>query len=209
MAILIPVYLGYSGLISLEAERLQAFASLPLILFTYLFGQFAIYRARRYRHVAHGVARRAFLDDRLGLGLCVLAFGCGASSPCCTLGLALPWSHAVARTLQDAALALRQRAGRIRRPRLGVLQARLWLWLVAMDRCSRVALTLPFSSCDYYASNGGGTAMEARDHGRHRRRHFDGAAFPRRAFPLGRVLIRCSGAGGIEGAALWRRCGAI
>jgi uncharacterized membrane protein YjgN (DUF898 family) len=48
LAILVPVYLGYF-LIGLEAERIRAFASLPLIAFFYLFGQFAIFRARRYR----------------------------------------------------------------------------------------------------------------------------------------------------------------
>lgn len=48
LAILVPIYLVYF-LIGLEAERAKAFASLPLFLFFYLFGQFAIYRARRYR----------------------------------------------------------------------------------------------------------------------------------------------------------------
>src|SRR5262245_15187561 len=48
MAILLPIYLAYF-FIGLEAERLQAFASIPLFLFFYLFAQFAIYRARRYR----------------------------------------------------------------------------------------------------------------------------------------------------------------
>src|ERR1700686_4198854 len=48
LAILVPIYLVYF-LIGLEAERAKAFASLPLVLFFYLFGQFAIYRARRYR----------------------------------------------------------------------------------------------------------------------------------------------------------------
>ena len=48
LAILTPIYLVYF-LIGLEAERLQAFASVPLGLFFYLFAQFAIYRARRYR----------------------------------------------------------------------------------------------------------------------------------------------------------------
>jgi uncharacterized membrane protein YjgN (DUF898 family) len=48
LAILMPVYLGYF-LIGLEVERLKAFGSFPLLLFFYLFGQFAIYRARRYR----------------------------------------------------------------------------------------------------------------------------------------------------------------
>ena len=48
LAILVPIYLVYF-LIGLEAERAKAFASIPLFLFFYLFGQFAIYRARRYR----------------------------------------------------------------------------------------------------------------------------------------------------------------
>jgi hypothetical protein len=48
LAILVPIYLGYF-LIGLEAEHYQAFASIPLIAFFYLFGQFAIFRARRYR----------------------------------------------------------------------------------------------------------------------------------------------------------------
>ena len=48
MAILVPIYLAYF-LVGLEAERFKAFASFPLLLFFYVFGQFAIYRARRYR----------------------------------------------------------------------------------------------------------------------------------------------------------------
>src|SRR6266436_1368994 len=48
LAILVPIYLAYF-LVGLEAERYKAFASIPLFLFFYLFGQFAIYRARRYR----------------------------------------------------------------------------------------------------------------------------------------------------------------
>jgi uncharacterized membrane protein YjgN (DUF898 family) len=48
LAILVPVYLAYF-LVGLEAERAQAFASFPLFAFFYLFGQFAIFRARRYR----------------------------------------------------------------------------------------------------------------------------------------------------------------
>jgi uncharacterized membrane protein YjgN (DUF898 family) len=48
LAILVPIYLVYF-LISIEAERFQAFASIPLVISFYAFGQFAIYRARRYR----------------------------------------------------------------------------------------------------------------------------------------------------------------
>src|ERR1700733_5825659 len=48
LAILGPICLAYF-LGGLEVERFKAFASIPLFLFFYLFGQFAIYRARRYR----------------------------------------------------------------------------------------------------------------------------------------------------------------
>jgi uncharacterized membrane protein YjgN (DUF898 family) len=48
LAILVPIYLAYF-LISVEAEHLQALASIPLVAAFYVFGQFAIYRARRYR----------------------------------------------------------------------------------------------------------------------------------------------------------------
>ena len=92
LGILTPVYLLYF-LLGIEAERAQAFASFPLFLFFYVFGQFAIYRARRYRltrTVWRGV--RFWMDGsgwayawRAALwGLFVVV----------TLGLALPWREA-------------------------------------------------------------------------------------------------------------------
>ena len=92
LAIIVPVYLAYF-LISVEAARFKAFASFPLLALFYLFGQFAIYRARRYsltRTVWRGVrfwmtgsgwayAARAVLWAVL-VGL--------------TLGLMLPWREA-------------------------------------------------------------------------------------------------------------------
>jgi uncharacterized membrane protein YjgN (DUF898 family) len=92
MAILVPIYLGYF-LISIEAERFKEFASFPLILAFYAFGQFAIYRARRYRltrTIWRGV--RFWMDGsgwayswRAVLwGFLVIA----------TLGFALPWREA-------------------------------------------------------------------------------------------------------------------
>ena len=48
LAILVPIYLAYF-LIGVEAEHLRALASIPLVAAFYVFGQFAIYRARRYR----------------------------------------------------------------------------------------------------------------------------------------------------------------
>ena len=48
MAVLVPVYILYF-VVTLEAERLQAFASVPLFLLLYVLGYYALYRARRYR----------------------------------------------------------------------------------------------------------------------------------------------------------------
>ena len=48
LAILMPIYLAYF-ILGIESERAQSFASAPLFLFFYLFSQFAMYRARRYR----------------------------------------------------------------------------------------------------------------------------------------------------------------
>ena len=48
IAILAPIFLLYF-LAGIEAERYKAFASVPLYVILYVFGQFAAYRARRYR----------------------------------------------------------------------------------------------------------------------------------------------------------------
>lgn len=48
MAVLAPIFLAYF-VIGLEFERYKAFASLPLYALLFVFGQFAAYRARRYR----------------------------------------------------------------------------------------------------------------------------------------------------------------
>jgi uncharacterized membrane protein YjgN (DUF898 family) len=92
LAILVPIYLAYF-LVSIEAERFKGFASVPLVIAFYAFGQFAIYRARRYRltrTVWRGV--RFWMDgsgwsyagrSMLWVLLVVL-----------TLGLAWPWREA-------------------------------------------------------------------------------------------------------------------
>ncbi|MCP4616838.1 MAG: DUF898 domain-containing protein [Bradyrhizobium sp.] len=92
LAILMPIYLAYF-LISIEAEHLRAMASIPLFLSFYVFGQFAIYRARRYRltrTVWRGV--RFWMD---GSGwLYALHASLWAVLAIVTLGLALPWRAA-------------------------------------------------------------------------------------------------------------------
>jgi uncharacterized membrane protein YjgN (DUF898 family) len=92
LAILAPVYLAYF-LIGVEVELYQAFASVPLIIFFYLFYQFAMYRARRYRltrTIWRGV--RFWMKGsgwdyawRAGLWM-LLTF--------ITIGLVLPWAQA-------------------------------------------------------------------------------------------------------------------
>ena len=92
LAILVPVYLGYF-LAGLEAERFKAFASIPLVAFFYLFGQFAIYRARRYR-----LTRTVWRGVRFWMSGSGWIYALRASLwgllMIVTLGLALPWRAA-------------------------------------------------------------------------------------------------------------------
>ena len=92
LAILVPIYLVYF-LIGLEAERARAFASIPLFLFFYLFGQFAIYRARRYR-----LTRTVWRGVRFWMSGSGWAYAARAALwgfvAILTLGLMLPWREA-------------------------------------------------------------------------------------------------------------------
>src|SRR5882757_1680798 len=92
LAILVPIYLGYF-LLGLEAERFQAFASIPLVIFFYLFGQFAIFRARRYR-----LTRTVWRGVRFWMSGSGWIYALQASLwgllVMVTFGLALPWRTA-------------------------------------------------------------------------------------------------------------------
>ena len=92
LAILVPIYLAYFFL-GLEAERLQAFASLPLFAFLYLFTQFALYRARRYR-----LARTVWRGVRFWMNGSGWSYAWRAALwgvwVFASLGLALPWRAA-------------------------------------------------------------------------------------------------------------------
>jgi uncharacterized membrane protein YjgN (DUF898 family) len=92
LAILVPVYLAYF-LAGLEAERFKAFASFPLFAFFYVFGQFAIYRARRYR-----LTRTVWRGVRFWMSGSGWAYAARATLwglfVIVTLGLALPWREA-------------------------------------------------------------------------------------------------------------------
>jgi uncharacterized membrane protein YjgN (DUF898 family) len=92
LAILMPVYIGYF-LVGLEAEHIQAFASIPLVAFFYVFGQFAIYRARRYR-----LTRTVWRGVRFWMTGSGWIYALQASLwgllMILTLGLILPWRNA-------------------------------------------------------------------------------------------------------------------
>jgi uncharacterized membrane protein YjgN (DUF898 family) len=92
LAVLAPIYVAYFA-VGMAAERMKAFTSVPLFLILYVFGQYAAYRARRYRAtrtIFRGVrfwmtgsawryAGRTFLWDLATVF---------------SLGLALPWRMA-------------------------------------------------------------------------------------------------------------------
>jgi len=92
MAILVPLYLVYFVL-GIEAERAQAFAGTPIFLFFYMFGQFAIYRARRYR-----LTRTIWRGVRFWMNGSGWSYAWRATLwallVALTLGLAWPWREA-------------------------------------------------------------------------------------------------------------------
>jgi uncharacterized membrane protein YjgN (DUF898 family) len=92
MAILVPIYLVYFW-IGIEVERFKEFASFPLILAFYAFGQFATYRARRYRLTRTVWRGVRFWMDGSGWAYAWRAVLWGFFVML-TLGLALPWREA-------------------------------------------------------------------------------------------------------------------
>jgi uncharacterized membrane protein YjgN (DUF898 family) len=141
LAILAPIYLAYF-LIGLEAERLRAFASIPLGLFFYLFAQFAIYRARRYRltrTVWRGV--RFWMTGsgwsyawRAGLWTLLVFL---------TLGLALPWSMAALERYKMRHTSYGDLRGRFEATGWELFKRGWWLWLLAWPSVF-IWIPLPF-----------------------------------------------------------------
>lgn len=92
LVFLTPAYLVYF-LITVEAERYKAFASLPLLLFFLAFSQYANYGARRYR--LHKTSWRGLRFGMGGSGLAYMARAIGWGVVIAlSLGLALPWAQA-------------------------------------------------------------------------------------------------------------------
>ena len=143
LAILVPIYLGYF-LIGLEAERYQAFASIPLIAFFYLFGQFAIYRARRYR-----LTRTVWRGVRFWMTGSGWIYALRASLwgllTVVTLGLALPWRTAALERYKMRHSYYGDLKGSFEGRGWGFFKRGWWLWLVAIVTLIVLFVTVPLA----------------------------------------------------------------
>ena len=129
LAILVPIYLAYF-LVGLEVERFKAFASIPLFLFFYLFGQFAIYRARRYRLTRTVWRGVRFWMDGSGWAYAgqALLWGIGTAL---TLGLLLPWREAALERYKMSHSYYGDLQGSFEGRGWDFFKRGWWLWLLA------------------------------------------------------------------------------
>jgi uncharacterized membrane protein YjgN (DUF898 family) len=145
LAILVPIYLAYF-LVGLEVERFKAFASFPLFLFFYLFGQFAIFRARRYRLTRTVWRGVRFWMDGSGWAYAMRA-GLWALLSVITLGLALPWREAALERYKMRHCYYGDLQGSFEGSGWEFFQRGWWLWLLAAISAVAFSLTkfLPFA----------------------------------------------------------------
>jgi uncharacterized membrane protein YjgN (DUF898 family) len=129
LAILVPVYLAYF-LAGLEAERFKAFASIPLVAFFYLFGQFAIFRARRYR-----LTRTVWRGVRFWMSGSGWIYALQASLwgllVMVTFGLALPWRTAALERYKMRHSYYGDLQGSFEGSGWAFFKRGWWLWLLA------------------------------------------------------------------------------
>ncbi len=128
MAILVPVYVAYF-FAGLEAERVQAFASIPLIAFLFVFTQFALYRARRYR-----MTRTVWRGVRFSMGGSGWSYAWRSALwglwAAVTLGLALPWRAAALERFKMRHTAYGTLQGSFEATGGQLFRKGWWLWLL-------------------------------------------------------------------------------
>lgn len=138
LAILVPIYVAYF-LIGIEAERAKAFASIPLVLFFYAFGQFAIFRARRYR-----ATRTVWRGVRFWMSGSGWAYSWRACLwgvlTLLTLGLALPWRESALERYKMRHLHYGDLPARFEGTGWGLFKRGWWLWLLSLP-----IITVPFT----------------------------------------------------------------
>jgi uncharacterized membrane protein YjgN (DUF898 family) len=128
MAILLPLYLGYF-ILGLEAERLQAFASVPLVVLLYVFTQFAVYRARRYRMTRTVWRGVRFWMTGSGWGYALRASLWGLAM-IFSLGLVLPWRDAALERYKMQHTHYGELQGRFEGRGWEFFKRAWWLWLL-------------------------------------------------------------------------------
>jgi len=130
LAILMPIYLAYF-LVGLEAERLKAFASIPLVVFFYVFGQFAIYRARRYRLTRTVWRGVRFWVEGSGWAYAGRAALWALLMPL-TLGLILPWREAALERYKMRHSHYGDLPGRFEATGWEFFKQGWWIWLLTV-----------------------------------------------------------------------------
>jgi uncharacterized membrane protein YjgN (DUF898 family) len=143
LAILVPVYLAYF-LVTVEAERIKAFASFPLLAFFYLFGQFAIYRARRYR-----LTRTVWRGVRFWMTGSGWAYAARAALwgllMLLTLGLILPWREAALERYKMRHSYYGDLQGSFQGRGWDFFKRGWWLWISAVAPLIMALVILPVS----------------------------------------------------------------
>lgn len=128
LAILVPIYLAYF-MISIEAEHLQVLASIPLVAAFFVFGEFAVYRARRYR-----MTRTVWRGVRFWMTGSGWAYALRASLwmllVAVTLGLAWPWRAAALERYKMQHSWYGDLQGRFEGSGWAFFKRIWWLWLV-------------------------------------------------------------------------------
>jgi uncharacterized membrane protein YjgN (DUF898 family) len=141
LAIIVPVYLAYF-IAGLEAERIQAFASTPLLIFLYVFGQFATYRARRYR-----LTRTVWRGVRFWMSGSGWAYAARAALwgllmvP--TLGLILPWREAALERYKMRHCYYGDLQGSFEGHGWEFFKRGWWLWLLTLAPLIMVLIVVP------------------------------------------------------------------
>ncbi|MGZ5876926.1 MAG: YjgN family protein [Bradyrhizobium sp.] len=143
LAIIVPIYLAYF-LVGLEAERFKAFASFPLVAFFYVFGQFAIYRARRYR-----LTRTVWRGVRFWMTGSGWAYAARAALwmllvPL-TLGLILPWREAALERYKMRHSHYGDLQGSFEGRGSELFKRGWWIWLVAVATFLVLVLAVPLA----------------------------------------------------------------
>jgi uncharacterized membrane protein YjgN (DUF898 family) len=149
LAILVPIYIAYF-IVGLEAERYQAFASFPLVLFFYLFAQFAIYRARRYR-----LSRTVWRGVRFWMTGSGLSYAWRAALwgllVMVSLGFALPWRAAALERFKMRHSYYGELQGRFDGTGAEFFKCGWWLWLLMFVSWPVAFLAYPFIYAAYKA----------------------------------------------------------